>query len=346
MPAESYFFVDQTNETVGPISWEVLLQLANAGAVSAETPTASGGSSDWVPFSELRAHVEARLKLPPVPGSKVGNLSEGADTRTAGEPRPADEQPGKKAGVRPAPLEETVRKEAIQWDAALLLTALVTSLGMSSDIATIAGKSAASEGFAVVGLLVLIPAVIFGSILHYRCWHALPIEYRATSPGKAVGYLFIPFYNLYWAFISWVKLADGYEGWQRESNITGPHGLKGLGVTQAVFFCLPFLLLPALPLFLQYPILSIAFGVASLMVFGFFYSRTVTAANRLISGRVEERREGGESKSGWSAGGIVFLVVVSGHFLRVVMDKTIHPFFIATGPLVLVFLLVRFLKRK
>lgn len=287
MPAESYFFVDQTNETVGPISWEVLLQLANAGAVSAETPTASGGSSDWVPFSELRAHVEAKAKLPPVPGSSLRTRAEKAVARPAQEePRVAEVSPRMNAEVRSAPVGASVRRDTIKWDLALFLLGLATSLGVSSDIASYVGKSEVSDGFAGIGLVALIPAIIFGSILHYQCWHALPIEYRATSPGKAVGYLFIPFYNLYWAFISWVKLADGYEVWQRESKATMKYTMRGLGITQAILFCLPFLLLPVLPLYLQYPFISIAMGIASLTVFGLFYFNVVAAANRVDLGPV------------------------------------------------------------
>lgn len=250
MPTESYFFVDQTNETVGPISWEVLLQLANAGALSSETPTASEGSSDWVPFSELRAQVEAKAKLPPVPGSSPRNSSGNAVARPAQEEsRVAEISPRMNEEVRSAPVGESVRRDTIKWDLALFSLGLTTSLGVSSDIAAYVGKSEVSDVFAGIGLVPAILAVIFGSILHYRCWHALPVEYRSTSPGKAVGYLFIPFYNLYWAFISLVKLADGYEVWQRESKVTMRYTMRGLGITQAVLFCLSFLLLP---LYLQY----------------------------------------------------------------------------------------------
>lgn len=347
MPAESYFFVDQTNETVGPLSWEVLLQLANAGAVSSETPTASEGSSDWVPFSELKAHIEAKAKLPPVPGSSLRTRAEKAVARPAQEePRVAEVSPRMNAEVRSAPVGASVRRDTIKWDLALFLLGLATSLGVSSDIASYVGKSEVSDGFAGIGLVALIPAIIFGSILHYQCWHALPIEYRATSPGKAVGYLFIPFYNLYWAFISWVKLADGYEVWQRESKATMKYTMRGLGITQAILFCLPFLLLPVLPLYLQYPIISIAIGIASLTVFGLFYFNVVTAANRLISGESEGDHHSKEGKAGWSSTALLVVVIVLVHTFARVIQKSIHPFFIAVVPLVMVSLLVLYLRRK
>lgn len=349
MPAESYFFVDQTNETVGPLSWEVLLQLANAGTVSAETPTASEGSSDWVPFSQLKAQVEAKAKLPPVPGSSLRTRAENAVARHAQEePRVAEISSRMNAEVRSAPVGASVRRDTIKWDLALFSLGLTTSLGMSSDIASYVGKNEVSDVFAGIVGLALIPTVLFCSILHFQCWHSLPLEYRATSPGKAVGFLFIPVFNLYWAFVSWVKLADGFEVWQRESKVPMRYTMRGLGITQAVFFCLPYLLLP-LPLYLPYPIISmisIALGVASLTVFGLFYFNVVAAANQLISGQSEGDHHSKEVAAGWSSTAILVVVIVLFHTFARVIQKSIHPFFIAVVPLVMVFLLVLFLRRK
>ena len=37
-------------------------------------------------------------------------------------------------------------------------------------------------------------------ILTYKMWAAIQDGYARTTPGKAVGYQFIPFYDLYWLF--------------------------------------------------------------------------------------------------------------------------------------------------
>lgn len=349
MPADNYFYIDSTNETVGPVSWEVLQQLARAGAVADETLAAPEGGSDWVPFSELKARVEAKAKLPPVPGSSLRTRSEKARARPRQEElREAEVSPRMNAEVRSAPVGASVRRDTIKWDLALFLLGLTTSLGVSSDIASFVGRSEVSEVFAVIGLVALIPAVLFSSILHFQCWHALPLEYRVTSPGRAIGFLFIPFFNLYWAFVSWVKLADAYEVWQRESKVAMLYTMRGLGITQAILFCLPFVMVPAFP-FLEsgiFPIISIAMGIASLTVFGLFYFNVVTAANQLISGESESEGHAGAGKPGWSSGAILVVSVVILHTVARVAQESIHPFFIAVVPLVLVFLLVLYLRRK
>lgn len=52
------------------------------------------------------------------------------------------------------------------------------------------------------GLVALLRVVIAGLWIH-TAWSDVPIRTRAeiqVSPGKAVGFLFIPFVNIYWAF--------------------------------------------------------------------------------------------------------------------------------------------------
>ena len=46
----------------------------------------------------------------------------------------------------------------------------------------------------LVTLLVYLPAVIATSILHYKCWKEIPVDVARTTPGMAVGLLFIPFF--------------------------------------------------------------------------------------------------------------------------------------------------------
>ena len=119
--------------------------------------------------------------------------------------------------------------------------------------------------------------------------------------------------------------------------------MRGLGITQAVLFCLSFLLLP---MYLQYPLISIAIGIASLTVFGLFYFNVVAAANQLISGQSEGDHRPKEVTAGWSSAAILVVVIVLFHTFARVIQKSIHPFFIAVVPLVMVSLLVLFLRRK
>ena len=64
-----------------------------------------------------------------------------------------------------------------------------------------------------------------------------------TTPGKAVGFLFIPFFNLYWVFTTYVGLA---KDWNRVMasypNLAhGPRLSTGLMTTYAIFWCIWFI---------------------------------------------------------------------------------------------------------
>ena len=52
----------------------------------------------------------------------------------------------------------------------------------------------------------VVPIILFanvvGLVLHYKLWKAIQDPYSIVTPGKAVGYLFVPFYNIYWLFRS------------------------------------------------------------------------------------------------------------------------------------------------
>ena len=60
------------------------------------------------------------------------------------------------------------------------------------------------------GLSAIASMVLFYIIL-YRSWQQIQDGYARTTPGKAVGFLFIPFFNLYWMF-------EAYTGFVRDSN--------------------------------------------------------------------------------------------------------------------------------
>lgn len=338
MSTDHYFFIDSTNEMVGPVSWEILQQLARAGVVVDETLAASEGSSDWAPFAELRVKEEAKSKLPPVPGSGSDGFARSPEVATA----PLKGRVGSGA-TRAERVEASgaVRVETIRWGWALVFTAMATGISISSELYFHFGANDLGEKSAILALLLIVPSLVFGSILHYQCWHALPLEYRATTPGRAIGFLFIPIFNFYWAFVSWGKLSEGYELWQSDIHGGRIVDLKGLGVAQAVLFCASFLSL------LDVPVLSMALSLTSLLILGLFYRDATSIANGLISGDYEYGvvKEEGNKPGDISIGmwlcycGLLALVVK-------VLDGPMNHILIIFAPLVLILVIVAYVKRR
>jgi hypothetical protein len=58
----------------------------------------------------------------------------------------------------------------------------------------------------VLSILFAIPSAVFSSLILHRAWSAVQDGVTAVTPGKAVGFCFIPFFNLYWNFVAHVGL--------------------------------------------------------------------------------------------------------------------------------------------
>ncbi len=87
--------------------------------------------------------------------------------------------------------------------------------------------------------------LIFGLIWLYSSWSSIPPELRFTktrmmSPGEAVGFCFIPFYNFYWIFVANVGLCDALDyGLQRVGSFR--RAPRGSAIVACIFQLIPYL---------------------------------------------------------------------------------------------------------
>jgi hypothetical protein len=130
----------------------------------------------------------------------------------------------------------------------------------------------------VLDLTALAFAYIAWGILHYQCWKALPERYRTTTPGLAVGLLFIPFFNFYWAFITFVRLADGFNSWRDNLPELPVRDVRGLAIAKAVLF-VSFWTLAFIPG------LGSILCLVDLAVFALYYQGIVFNANLALNPR-------------------------------------------------------------
>jgi hypothetical protein len=119
-------------------------------------------------------------------------------------------------------------------------------------------------------LLVCIPGIIAATIVHYRCWKAIPAEIARTTPGRAVGLLFVPFFNFYWYFVSYAGLAEDCAEAQRS-----PRNHRGLGIALGILSITGWT-------FAAQGLLLIPLAIATFVVWLLFTLRMVAAANRLM----------------------------------------------------------------
>jgi len=71
-------------------------------------------------------------------------------------------------------------------------------------------------------------ALIFHLIFVYKFWKSIQDGHPRTTPGKAVGFLFIPFFNIYWLFQIYPGFATDYNRYIQEKGIPAKPLSQGL----------------------------------------------------------------------------------------------------------------------
>jgi hypothetical protein len=90
----------------------------------------------------------------------------------------------------------------------------------------------------IVGIVPFIAGSVIGFILLYRYWALIQDGKARTSPGKAVGFCFIPFFNFYWLYVAFVGLSKDLNLYCDERQTAGPRVSEGLALTWFIlFFC-------------------------------------------------------------------------------------------------------------
>ena len=91
--------------------------------------------------------------------------------------------------------------------------------------------------FLLLGMAASIIAGVCGYVLLYKAWQAIQDGQPRTTPGKAVGFLFIPFFNFYWMFIA-------YWGWAKDCNAyISSKGLSLSPLPEKLYLAFPIILL-------------------------------------------------------------------------------------------------------
>ena len=90
---------------------------------------------------------------------------------------------------------------------------------------------------AILGIPSLIAGAVFYMMLLHKLWCTVQDGRAASTPGKAIGFMFIPFFNLYWQFIAVWGLSKDLNRYAREHNIAAPQVNEALALTGCSLIC-------------------------------------------------------------------------------------------------------------
>ena len=124
--------------------------------------------------------------------------------------------------------------------------------------------------FVCIGLPAVIAGTVLGYILLYRSWLLIQDGNARTTPGKAVGFCFIPFFNLYWMYVAFVGLSKDMNSYCNERQIAAPTISEGMTLAYYILSLLsgiPYIgILFAIPAIVMYVILMKQFTNAGMKI--------------------------------------------------------------------------------
>jgi hypothetical protein len=113
--------------------------------------------------------------------------------------------------------------------------------------------------FGIALVLALIASVLFVVVV-CKMWAAIQDGHARTDPGRAVGFLFIPFFNIYWAFQALSGFAKDYNSYLER------HGLNLRRLPEGIFVAYIILCLGAWIPFLGWLLVAANVVVGTIMI--------------------------------------------------------------------------------
>ncbi|MCE5340426.1 MAG: hypothetical protein LLF92_04785 [Planctomycetaceae bacterium] len=111
----------------------------------------------------------------------------------------------------------------------------------------------------LLGFIFLLVALVVEMIVVYKMWAAIGGPSARTTPGKAVGFLFIPVFSLYWEFQVYWGWAKDYNKIVIERQLNVPLMSTGLGLTIPILNILGWIPYVGWLLGLAIPVLRVIF---------------------------------------------------------------------------------------
>lgn len=151
----------------------------------------------------------------------------------------------------------------------LMIPGVVLAVGGDEDLIPVA------LGLVCVGYLPLIYAMVMIAVLIYKLWATIRDGDVRATPGQAVGFCFIPFFNFYWIFQAYRGWAVDFNRYVHERGIAATRAPEGVALTVCVFALLSII-----------PYLGMLVALANVVLLWVFFSRAIDGANAVRAWRV------------------------------------------------------------
>jgi predicted Zn finger-like uncharacterized protein len=181
-----------------------------------------------------------KVDTPPAPPTTVAQppKSQQAEAPAVKPAEPAKEEKPESKPISTSPKKTVLSKIVFVyvWIVVRLIAGALAGWGLmlalnKEEHSTLITAFAAADIFFLISILLEL-------LLFYKMWSAIADRQTKTTPAKAVGFLFIPVFNLYWALNMIMAFAEDY------NSFTERHSLKtkDLPLTLFMLYAFSFLL--------------------------------------------------------------------------------------------------------
>jgi hypothetical protein len=206
------WFYALRNQQQGPVNEDVLKTLLQDRAIDDSTLVWKEGMAQWTPLAltELVKFIPTPTSMPTATPVVPAASAYPQQPTAPGYYQLYNAQLMKPAAIRIKELNDLFTAWWI-----LLLCGAVTA-------------------FIFIGIPALIAGVVLQYIMIYRFWETIQSIRPRTTPGKAVGFLFIPFFGIYWIWDAFHGLSKDMNTYMNVNNVPGERLNEGLSLA----FCI------------------------------------------------------------------------------------------------------------
>jgi hypothetical protein len=255
-----WHYVDH-QQTLGPVPLAYLQQRVKSGLLKPTDRVWREGLDNWIVAGEVPELFPRRKTVPPPLPPEEEPVPSTPEKTVKPIPTKGSQLPkASKALYRPAQFTDLYMSFMLKYIAAVSLN-VIFLLIVTFNRAFLERHLLAYLAAAVSAAIII---TVLSGIFLYRAWAQIQDGRARTTPGKAVGFRFIPFFALYWEFVAVKGLAEDIEDYARARNIAIEPIPRSLTITYCVLMIVAGFL-SAVPVL--GPLLLISLAVVLLILF-------------------------------------------------------------------------------
>jgi hypothetical protein len=206
-----YYYLN--NQLVGPVDDAAVKNLIAAGTLTRNTLVWQEGMNSWQPVLATPLAAMLPPRPPPVPPAY------------AAMPMPQ---------AAPAERVKQIKLFFMLW---WILSAAGIAACPTACLMLIRSRLFAACLTFIGAVLAIVAGFVFHVMLMYKLWCTVQDGRAASTPGKAIGLMFIPFFWLYWQFVAIWGLSKDLNRYAREHNVAAPQANESLALTACILNC-------------------------------------------------------------------------------------------------------------